>query len=532
MPLQITATDSISGAVFTYSATGLPNGLSINATTGAISGTPTVTGTYHPVITVTDQFGTSGSVGFTWTIVPVTGNTVTVTNPGNQTGQTGFSGSLQINATDSQSGQTFTYSTTNLPPGLSVSLSGLISGTFTTAGTYSVTVKVIDTTGAFGTTSFTWTVTTPPSNIVARVGISIPNQAFGTGCYDVSQPSQNAADSLAVSLTGRPVGGTHLKVTKKFWNAGKTAGTNGDYHTSNNFNNLASYASFGTRVICCIQPATFPGLNGTDADGTPCNFTTSSQCTSAQKAIALQEVQNIINFCNTLKSFGFTSKTARIVIFQEPQNAGRNAGTNLSPTDYGNAYRTYGPVINSSSGTDGLPFPLVVNVNYGGGGPVPNVTSYCNAALGLRGYTPTNANIIGLAIDFYTNSYYKKNSSGVYVVNKTLTSTDSNGDSISSIADAQGIGLGLHEWGCVPSTFDPGGSPYPLCTAYLNYLITFFSNRVAAGKPNLDCIWYDGQCNATGVGDLTSPLGQDTSVPSPDFRIALYQQFYDAVNGN
>ncbi|HEY3531459.1 MAG TPA: M4 family metallopeptidase [Nocardioides sp.] len=86
-------------------------------------------------------------------------NTVTVNNPGNRTGTVGTAASLQMTGTDSQSGQTLTWSATGLPAGLSISSStGLISGTPTTAATYNPTVKATDTTGAFGTTSFTWTI--------------------------------------------------------------------------------------------------------------------------------------------------------------------------------------------------------------------------------------------------------------------------------------------------------------------------------------------------------------------------------------
>jgi F5/8 type C domain/Beta-1,3-glucanase/Putative Ig domain len=86
------------------------------------------------------------------------GNTVTVTNPGSQTSTVGTAVSLQINATDSPSGQTLTDTATGLPAGLSISSSGLISGTPGTAATSSVTVTATDTTGATGTATFSWTV--------------------------------------------------------------------------------------------------------------------------------------------------------------------------------------------------------------------------------------------------------------------------------------------------------------------------------------------------------------------------------------
>ncbi len=66
--LQIGATDSASGQTLTYSATGLPAGLSINSSTGLISGTPTTGGTSTVTVTVTDGTGASGSTMFTWTV--------------------------------------------------------------------------------------------------------------------------------------------------------------------------------------------------------------------------------------------------------------------------------------------------------------------------------------------------------------------------------------------------------------------------------------------------------------------------------
>ncbi|HEX4831808.1 MAG TPA: glycoside hydrolase family 48 protein [Trebonia sp.] len=156
--LQVHATDSASGKTLTYSATDLPLGLSISSATGAVTGSPTMAGSYTTTVTVNDGSGGS-SVNFDWTIggTPA-GNTVTVTNPGTQTGTTGTAASLQVHATDSASGQTLTYTATSLPAGLSISTSGLITGTPTTAGSSTVTVTAKDTTGATGSATFTWTI--------------------------------------------------------------------------------------------------------------------------------------------------------------------------------------------------------------------------------------------------------------------------------------------------------------------------------------------------------------------------------------
>jgi len=109
-------------------------------------------------------------------------NTVTVTNPGSQTGTVGTAASLQIHATDSASGQTLTYSATGLPAGLSISSStGLISGTPTTAATNSVTVTARDTTGASGSASFTWTISTSGGGGSCTAHQLLGNPGFETG---------------------------------------------------------------------------------------------------------------------------------------------------------------------------------------------------------------------------------------------------------------------------------------------------------------------------------------------------------------
>ena len=66
--LQIHATDSAAGQTLAYSATGLPAGLAINASTGLISGTPTAAANNTVAVTVKDGTGAAGTASFAWNV--------------------------------------------------------------------------------------------------------------------------------------------------------------------------------------------------------------------------------------------------------------------------------------------------------------------------------------------------------------------------------------------------------------------------------------------------------------------------------
>ncbi len=237
-PLASTATDSSIATITAWSATGLPTGLptglSIAAATGTISGTPTAAGSYGVTLVATDSAGAMGAATFTWAVtspvvVPSGGgsggggfgfgapqaNTITVTDPGSQSAMTGAAiPALANKAQDASVGTPVTWSATGLPPGLAIDPDGgTITGWPTTAGPYTVAVTASDGTGASGSTTFTWVITSPitvtnPGDRSSRQGTAITPLVATASDTTTGATITWSASGLPTGLSIAPATGT------------------------------------------------------------------------------------------------------------------------------------------------------------------------------------------------------------------------------------------------------------------------------------------------------------------------------------
>ena len=165
-PLQVVASDGDSDTL-THGATNLPPGLTINPTSGLISGTvgagASAASPYSVVVTVSDGKAAPVEAPFGWTITGGNAPPVVV-KPADQVNFEGDPVSLQVQASDPNS-DTLTYSATGLPPGLSINpTSGLISGTIGAGSSsfspFTVKVRATDPGTLFDEQEFSWQVST------------------------------------------------------------------------------------------------------------------------------------------------------------------------------------------------------------------------------------------------------------------------------------------------------------------------------------------------------------------------------------
>jgi hypothetical protein len=196
---------SVSGGFgpFTYMASGLPPGLTLDSQTGRITGTIPQSAVdvslFAVRVTATDGSNLV-SADFQWTVLPV----ISLTNPGNRTSSIGDQVNLAIHASSIYS-QPLTFSAQALPPGLAInSQIGSIIGTVAIgadgASSYSVVVSATDGTYT-SSVAFRWTVF-PASTSTSLEAVSRADPSLGLLPNAESDLNQ---DSTVVSADGRYV---------------------------------------------------------------------------------------------------------------------------------------------------------------------------------------------------------------------------------------------------------------------------------------------------------------------------------------
>ncbi len=151
--VQLSATGLPSGASASFSPSTVTSGATSTLTVATSASTPA--GTYQVSVKAT---GAVSQATYSLTVTGSSTGTVTVQNPGSQYGFVGWqSFPVQVRATSS-TGQPITFRATGLPPGLSISPAGVISGTPSGRGSYQATVTATDSCGASGSTTFGYTI--------------------------------------------------------------------------------------------------------------------------------------------------------------------------------------------------------------------------------------------------------------------------------------------------------------------------------------------------------------------------------------
>jgi hypothetical protein len=161
-----------------WSAQGLPTGLVLANTTGLLTGIPTQDGVFTVAVTVTDStlvavFSTTGN--FSLTINPIK---LSFTNASLPNGTVGAAYTAILSTTGGDAPVNFTA--TGVPPGITLSAAGSLTGTPTTAGSYTVAISATDANGLAARTSYTVTIAPQLVITTTSAGAATLGSGFST----------------------------------------------------------------------------------------------------------------------------------------------------------------------------------------------------------------------------------------------------------------------------------------------------------------------------------------------------------------
>ena len=213
---------------WSVSAGTLPAGLSLVASTGVISGTPSTAGTVSFTVQVTDAANNTGTKALSIAVAAAV-TPVQITTGSVLAGQVGVAYSTMIQATGGTTPYSWSVSSGALPAGLALApATGTISGTPTTSGSFSFTAKVTDSTlpsAQTATKAFNITIAAAP-NPVQITNSSVPSGQVGTS-YSTTLTATNGTTPYSWSITSGalPAGLTLTAATGTISGSPTTTGT-------------------------------------------------------------------------------------------------------------------------------------------------------------------------------------------------------------------------------------------------------------------------------------------------------------------
>lgn len=195
--------------VITWSSIGtLPNNLTLNPATGLLSGTPTAAGTFNFTVRATDANSCFGERAYT--VITGTCPVITISPANLPGGLVGNAYNQTLSATGGTPNYSFTLNSGTLPPNITLATTGVLSGTLSTAGSFTFTVKITDQAGCMATKQYT-------VNICATITISPSNSTLPAGtvgsAYSQQFTQSGGVGTLVWSNTGTLPNGLNLNTS-------------------------------------------------------------------------------------------------------------------------------------------------------------------------------------------------------------------------------------------------------------------------------------------------------------------------------
>ena len=193
---------------FSVPANTLPTGLTLNPTSGVISGTPSVTGVFSGTITAGNGIGSNATQNFSITI-----NQAPTFTSAAPTSSALFGSSYNFTCTASgYPAPSFSVPANTLPTGLTLSpTSGVISGTTSATGVFSGIITASNGIGSNATQNFSITINKAPTfTSAAPTSTGLLGSSYSFTCTASGYPAPTfsvPANTLPTGLTLNPTSG-------------------------------------------------------------------------------------------------------------------------------------------------------------------------------------------------------------------------------------------------------------------------------------------------------------------------------------